>query len=237
MNNGSSNKKRQQFTSPVARNDEKNSEIWSQLGKIKKFKANTTIWGQGDKADYVYVIKNGSVRIDYTNFDGKTLCLYILSNGMLVGEGAVIRKSAHNYRCVTLGECELYCIPSNIFLSKLSESVKFSNLVLDQTMQKRLLLMRRFSRNSYGDTRQKLCHFIYDCGLPYVSSEGEEKNSVEISFFTHQVLSELLGISRVAISNCMKQLAREELIIQKRGKIHISDFSKLKEECVDFLHE
>lgn len=133
-----SNKADKILTSPVARNDEMPWKIWSQIGVLKKERPGTVIWQQGEESEYVYIIKKGTVRIDYLNFHGKTLCLYILSDGMIVGEGAVISKKPHNYQCVTLGECEMYAVSSQLFRQMLSESVEFSNLVLEQTLQKRL---------------------------------------------------------------------------------------------------
>lgn len=220
--------------SPVARDVDTDWSFFRNIAIKKTFPADSVIWSAGETFDFVFVIENGSVRIDYTNFDGKTLCMYILSNGMLVGEGAVLNATAHNYRCKTLGACTVYFLPAKDFTAALSSYTEFSNIILKQTAQKRLLLMRRLARNSYGDVREKLCHFIYDCGRPYFTAEH---NEITIPFFTHQVLSELVGVSRVAVSNCMSQLSQEGLLARKGKLLHIRDCARLIYECTDLLHD
>ena len=74
------------------------------------------ICAEGEKADKVYLIVNGKVKVYKTDSEGHETGLAIIEKGNLFGEMALFDKGIRSASVMSIEPCQLYIFRGNIFL-------------------------------------------------------------------------------------------------------------------------
>ena len=101
-------------------------------GDAETFKAADTIFAQGDRADRMYLVVNGTVSLTK---DGQVL--EQAGPGVIFGELALIDRASRSASAVAQTDCELSSIDKRRFWFLVQETPYFAELVM-RTMADRL---------------------------------------------------------------------------------------------------
>jgi len=82
----------------------------------KSIEAGEVICTEGEKADKVYLIVNGKVKVYKTDSEGKETGLAIIEKGNLFGEMALFDKGIRSASVMSIEPCHLYIFRGDIFL-------------------------------------------------------------------------------------------------------------------------
>ena len=128
--------------------------------------AGTSIFEQGQKANYLYLILNGSIEMLYKPYDGPPISVTSLEEGSIFGWSAVIGNSTYTSGAICKEDCQtirmsnqdlhMLCVSEpeagRIFLNLLAESV--STRWVDAKSQIQLLLNTRV--NAIKENKSKM---------------------------------------------------------------------------------
>ena len=179
----------------------------------RDYPKNTFILSAGDKADSLYIILTGSVKVSIVDIDGKEVILSLLEQGDIFGEMALIDDHPRSADIVTRGPCELMMIRKDDFRKCLAESPALSMQIMLGLVQKLREADRKIESlalvNVYGRVAQALLEF----------SEKKGDTLVIDDKLTHQDIARMVGASREMVTRVMRDLVDGEYISIERRSI------------------
>lgn len=73
------------------------------------------LYQQGSPSDEMFLIVEGRVRLECCHSNGKNRAIYIVSNGVTIGEAGAMFGGTHDFQAVAVSRCTLYRIPAPLF--------------------------------------------------------------------------------------------------------------------------
>jgi uncharacterized membrane protein len=131
--------------------DEQERAALAELLKSRHFAAGTKIFSAGDRADALYVIRTGKVRVELTTYEGECLVLTELETGDVLGEVSFLDGGSRTASAVAVEDTEMLAFDRSELLNFVTEH-PHAALDLMGVMAHRLrvtdeLLRMRVSRN------------------------------------------------------------------------------------------
>ena len=171
----------------------------------RRFLARATVFEEGSVGEYMYVIREGTVKVSKMSDDGREKVLEMLGPGDFFGEMALLDRAPRSASVKATTDCVLLALSRNDFIALLRRNPEIS-LELVRELARRLretdeevrgLLFERVE----GRTRRVLRRMANQPapGRPHLVSTGS---------ITHQQLADLVGTSRETITRVVKSLKR-----------------------------
>ncbi|MDD3839978.1 MAG: Crp/Fnr family transcriptional regulator [Clostridia bacterium] len=188
-----------------------------ELAQKKIFKKNEIIFNQGDRADKIFIVKEGNIKLFKISEDGKQLTLEILSGNNVFGENSLFSDECYSMSAQSIDEtCVTIYYKDD--MEKLLKSNPTISLKVIKTLSKKLYLSNEFVSNiAFNDARGRLINVLKKFAVDYgVHTE----QGILIDFYlTHQDLASIINASRTTTTNILLSLREEGLISIKDRKI------------------
>lgn len=207
--------------------NEEELQIINELTRVKKYKKDEIIFFEGEKGDYIYIIKKGQVKMLKMNQNGDEQILNIFKENDILAEVIVFDKENYPATAIALNDVELFAI----------DSQKLSNVFLDhpqitvKVMKVMSARLRRAQQNirDFGlkDSKSRLASLLFHLAEKHGKKSGE--NQVAISLFlTQKELANMIGTTRETVSRTLNNIEKDNIIKTSRKKIVIKDMESLK---------
>jgi CRP-like cAMP-binding protein len=183
----------------------------------RSYPRGSVIFEEGVPGDYMYVIKQGQVKISKLSDDGREKILEILGPGDFVGEMALLDRGPRSASVKSTQPCVLLALSRQDFLSLLRERPEIS-----------LELIRELSRR-LRETNEQIRGLLFERVegrtrrlLRRLASEPVEGRPDRLATAptTHQQLADQVGTSRETITRVLKEL-RAEGWLEQQGKRYL----------------
>lgn len=178
----------------------------------------TVLYWQGGPADELFLILSGRAQLECCHSDGKKRTIYVISSGVTVGEAGCLFHGTRDYQAITITECQICRVPAPEFRRRVEQSTALAMNVLYIAARKGQILAHLLVSDGFLDLRARLLQTLLYLAEQY-GTETPEGVLLSIRF-THQDIADLLGTSRVAISQSFQELARKGFI-QKQGRFYL----------------
>ena len=199
--------------------------------KPKTYNKNQVIFYQNCVSDYVYLVKEGRIRLDIYSPSGEEKTLFIADKGTFIGEISPIDGLPNICRATAATDSAVYLIPKTEFLRQLHSNFKFATDLLYLFTLKMRALVEDIKQLSFNDSYYRVCDALAHLVRQYAThtKEGYKLNMK----FTHQEMGSLTGLSRVSVSNIISDLTSKGIIKKEQGYVIIKDFDSI----LDFLND
>jgi len=196
------------------------SADWSEIytyGIEKTVSTGETIYAANQRANHIYLIKNGRVRLFHTSHEGKEKALIIMCNGTIIGDS--VMNDFHFEGAITASETTYFAFGRKQFFELMetnknlfTQQIKFLDLKA-QTLALSNLLVACYDAETR--IRYALFHLANQFGSPL------KTGGIRIYMqFTQQELADLVGTSRVTVANMINAFVQNGLI-KKDGRFYI----------------
>ncbi len=197
------------------------------IQKEKEFDKGSYIYFVGDPSDYVYLVKQGRVKISSYADDGKEIVKTILNAGEIFGELAITGEDKRKDFAQVLDARTIICPLSIRDMRNLMEDDQELSFKIFKLIGFRMRkLERRLELLISKDARTRVVEFIKD-----MAQERGEKVGLEVmikSHLKHQDIASLTGTSRQTVTTIMNDLKEKNLISFDRRRILIRDLEQLR---------
>jgi len=193
--------------------------------KPKKYRKNEIVFYQNCISDYVYLVKNGRVRLDLYSRGGDKKTLFIADKGTLIGEVSPIDNLPNICQATAATDSSIYLIPKSEFLRQLNSNHKFAMDLLSVYALKIRSLVNEVKRLSFDDSYQRVCDALAHLVMQYATPtpKGYKLNMK----FTHQEMASLTRLSRVSVSNIISDLTSKGILVKENGYLIVKDLDSI----------
>lgn len=186
--------------------------LFRRYGHIRRFSAGQQIFLKDAPAQEIYYLESGKVRAYLLYPDGTERTLCFVERGNLVGEEVAARPPVRIVCADAATDLLMYAMDAGQLFRGCAENPESFPELLALFMKKIELLSSWIFYAQFTKNEGKLACFLY--------SNTETRQQVS---YTQEQIAAVTGMSRVSVSNCLKQFRERGLIQQSYGRIRVMD--------------
>lgn len=191
------------------------------------YKRDDYVYFPHDKADSIYMIAQGRVKIGHYMEDGKEVVSSILTTGEIFGELALAGEETRRHFAQVMDENTSICPLGIEELKQLMYGDRELSFKMLKLVGLRLMkLERKLELLVFKDARTRIIEFLKDAASWKGKKVGFE--TMIPTKLTHKDIAALTGTSRQTVTTILNELKEKNLINFDRKKILIRDLAQLK---------
>ncbi|UOE93188.1 Crp/Fnr family transcriptional regulator [Alkalihalobacillus sp. LMS39] len=207
-----------------------NQKILLEIGTSFVVTEGTKLFSEGDKPEFVYLIRSGKVSLSKMTIDGKEISVHLKQKDELVGEVGLFNEMSISVTATVQEDAELVRFETN----RLEELFYVNGEIA-------VAFMKWFARHTQS-TQAKfkdllLCGksgALYSTLIRFCNSYGiEHEKGILINVqLTNQDLANYIGTARESVNRMLNELKKKNVVMMENGFIVVMDLKFLK----DYLH-
>ena len=197
-------------------------KAFCKLSQIAVYPPAAELFRQGFRAQGIYCIHSGLVKLVNLTPDGKELIVGLRSSGWILGAPAVIIQKPHPVTAVTLMHCHLHYCPGVDFLRFAKFNVEFSKHLLHLYSCEVYDHIRHLVMLGTLTARQRLEQLL----LQMISSKSQKEMRLKWPLKLEEI-AQLIAVQPEHLSRVLKEMEEEGIIQREKGGIVVSDPQRL----------
>jgi CRP/FNR family cyclic AMP-dependent transcriptional regulator len=178
-----------------------------------------TIFTQGDKADAVFYVQKGKVRLTVVSKAGKEATIGIVNENNFFGEGSLAGQLLRMGSAESLTDCEILRVEKRSMLSALHREHAFSDLFVAYLLARNIRYEEDLVDQLFNSSEKRLARILLL--LAHFGKEGIPETVVPK--ISQETLAEMIGTTRSRVSFFMNRFRKLGFIHYNGGlKVHSS---------------
>ena len=185
------------------------------------------VYFMGEPPEYVYIVKEGRVKLGTYSEEGKEIVKTILTPGEVFGELALAGEENRRDFAMVLDANTVIC-PMTIedMRARMADNQELSLTIFKMVGSRMRKLERRIELLISKDARTRVIELLRDMAKEKGKKIGFE--TMIPNHLKHQDIASLTGTSRQTVTTILNELKEKNIINFDRRKILIRDMEKLK---------
>jgi CRP/FNR family transcriptional regulator/CRP/FNR family cyclic AMP-dependent transcriptional regulator len=183
----------------------------------RRFPRNTTIVEEGLAGDYMYVMREGRVKVTMLSEDGREKILEFLEAGSFFGEMSLLDRAPRSASVKTLKPVRLLALSRTDFLSLLRKSPDLALAVIQELSRRLRNVDKQASALSFQRVKDRTK------GLLERLARDPHQGGRITPALTHQQMADMIGTSRETVTRVVKELKQEEWLAQEGKRYLVPD--------------
>jgi CRP/FNR family cyclic AMP-dependent transcriptional regulator len=193
--------------------------------RSKDFPANTPVYLPAEKADHVFLLAKGLVKVSHLTADAKESILAFVESGELFGELALFDGQSRDELVKTMEPSTVVMIPAARLQQLMADSTDVALAITKLVGLRRQRIERRLKNLLFLSNRDRLVHLLLELAEQYgVSTDDGVRLRIKLS---HQELANLIGSTRETVTVVLGQLRAQDCVAGGRRKIVITQPERL----------
>lgn len=205
-------------------------EYVKSLGRKRIYPKDTPVFIKDQKADGIYLIYTGLVKVSSLYHDGREKVFAILGEGEILGEMTLWGSNLRSASVETIEVTTFFIISHDNFRLLLKTLPGLSLKVIELLSERLRQAVRQIEDLTFLDARRRVIG-----SLIYLSDEKGRKVGTDINIvvsLTHAELANLTGVTRETVTKVLNELQNEKLINTSRRQIKVIDQTTLREQLL-----
>ncbi len=180
---------------------------------------NRNIFLQGERADSVFYLKQGTVKLAVTSEEGKDAIFALAEAGELFGESCLAGQSTRMSTASALTDCTLIRIDRAVMASLLHENHAVAELLVMHLLRRNMRYEEDLVDQLFNTSEQRLARSLLL--LAHVGREGKTE-SVKAKV-NQETLAQMVGTTRSRVSHFMNKFRQRGLVdYNSRGELMVT---------------
>lgn len=180
------------------------------------------IFLQGERADSVYYLQEGAVKLAVTSEDGKDSIFAIAETGEIFGQGCLAGQTVRMATATGLTDCTLIRIDKPVMVILLHEQHAVSELLTMQLLRRNIRYEEDLVVHLSNSSEQRLARSLLL--LAHIGDGKTESRSAKVN---QETLAQMIGTTRSRVSHFMNKF-RERGLVNYTGRGDLMVSSKLQ---------
>ncbi|MAG30008.1 MAG: cAMP phosphodiesterase [Deltaproteobacteria bacterium] len=182
----------------------------------RRFPKNATVVEEGLPGDYMYVIRQGRVKVTKASEDGREKIMNFLEAGAFFGDMALLGDETRSASVKTLEESVLLALSRRDFIDLIRQSPDLSLAVIEE-LANRLRETNEQARSLSFQGVEERTRNLFE-RIARADEAGADR--LLTPALTHQQIADMVGTSRETVTRAIKQLKESGWLAQE-GKRYV----------------
>jgi len=174
----------------------------------RDYRHKQAIFTQGDKADAMFYIQNGNVKLTVASTDGKKAVISILRQGDFFGEGCLVRQSLRMSSATAIQPSTIARVKRLTIVRLIHEDAAFARLFVSHLLSRIERIEEAFVDQIFSSSEKRLARIL----LVLARFGLESKPEPGILNVSQETLAEMVGTTRSRVSYFMNRFRKMGLI-------------------------
>ena len=183
---------------------------------ISSYKTGDSVFSQGDRADDIFYVREGKIKITIVSQRGKEAVIAIVPTGSFFGELALNGQRIRPATAVSMEDCKIVRMSRALMLSTLRDEPAFSKFFIEHLLLRNRRIEEDLVDQLFNSSEKRLARIL----LLLANFGKEGKPETVIPDVTQAMLAEMIGTTRSRVSFFMNKF-RKLGFIEYNGKIQI----------------
>ena len=172
---------------------------------VRHYRPKQAIFSQGDRADAVFYIREGKVRLSVLSKQGKEATIALLGSGDFLGEGCIASDQPIRLAtAIAITECSLLKIEKSRMLRTLHEEHAFSDMFVAYVVERHNRTQADLVDQLFNSSEKRLAR-----ALLLLSRVGKEaKSETVVPRVSQETLAEMVGTTRSRVNFFMNKFRK-----------------------------
>jgi CRP/FNR family cyclic AMP-dependent transcriptional regulator len=180
---------------------------------------NRNIFLQGDRAESVFYLKQGTVKLAVTSEEGKDAIFALAEAGEIFGEGCLAGQHVRMATASALTDCTLIRIDRAVMAHLLQEQHAIAELLVMHLLRRNTRYEEDLVDQLFNNSEQRLARSLLL--LAHVSKEG--KTEPVKAKVNQETLAQMVGTTRSRVSYFMNKFRERGLVdYNSRGELMVT---------------
>jgi CRP-like cAMP-binding protein len=174
------------------------------------------LFSQGDKADAVFYIQAGLVKLTVVSQQGKEAIIAVLEKGVFFGEGCLAGQLVCMSTATTAEDSTLVRIEKAAMIRALHDEPDFSELFLAHLLARNIRIQEDLVDHLFNSSEKRLARVL----LLLAHIGKERKPEPALAKISQETLAEMIGTTRSRVSFFMNKF-RKLGFVYYNGGLHV----------------
>jgi CRP/FNR family cyclic AMP-dependent transcriptional regulator len=171
---------------------------------IALFPKKQTVFAQGDKADSVFYIQSGKVKLSVVASSGKEATIGILNEGNFFGEGCLTGQPLRMCSAIAISDCTVMRIDKKSMMEVIHREPAFSDMFVAYLLSRNIRYEEDLVDQLFNSSEKRLARILL-----LLSRFGKDgKAEVAIPKISQETLAEMVGTTRSRINFFMNRFRK-----------------------------
>ncbi len=184
------------------------------------------IYMPGDRADFVYILKHGRVKLSVLSESGKEIAIDIIQPGEIFGEFALVDESQRSNMTQALDDVLMWVFSKHDFTKLLTSLPMLALSYIKLVGDRRRRMEKKLSAITSKAVSARICELLHE--LSTGSVEVETAASDYLVPLTHHDVASLIGASRQTATTVLNDLERRGIIELGYGWLRVKCLKQLQ---------
>jgi CRP/FNR family cyclic AMP-dependent transcriptional regulator len=175
------------------------------------------IFSQGDRADAIYFIHTGRVKVSVVSSAGKEAVLAMIGPHGFFGEGSLVGQSLRMSTATALEAAMLFQIDKRTMLQALHAQPELSEKFMASLLKRNIDLEEDLCDQLFNHSEKRLARVLLKLAR---LREHDVLPDAAIPTMSHETLAEMVGTTRARISHFMNKF-RKMGLIEYNGQLKV----------------
>lgn len=181
----------------------------------RQYAKNVTIVEEGLPGEYMYVIREGRVKVTKLSEDGREKIMDFLEEGAFFGEMALLDRAPRSASVKALAPVRVLALSRVDFLGHLRQSPDLALAVIQVLTARLREADEQASSMSFQRVKERTQGLLQRIARP---EESEDPQRHITPALTHQQIADMVGTSRETVTRVVKQLKDDGWLEQRRKR-------------------
>lgn len=162
----------------------------------REYRANETVFSQGDPANAVYYVETGKVKLNVVSKSGKEAVIAILPDDHFFGEGCLAGQPVHMATASALQRSTIVRVEKTFMLGLLRREADFAQQFLTHLLFRNIRMEADLVDHLFNSSEKRLARLL----LLMANFGQESKPLPVIAKMSQETLAEMIGTTRSRVS-------------------------------------
>ena len=184
------------------------------------------IYMPGDRAECVYILKHGRVKLSVLSESGKEIAIDIIQSGEIFGEFALVDELQRSNMAQALDDVLMWVFSKHDFTKLLTSLPMLALSYIKLVGDRRRRMEKKLSDITSKPVSGRICELLHE--LSTSAAEFESAGTDYVVPLTHQDVASLIGAARQTTTTVLNDLERRGIIELGRGWIRVKRLKELQ---------
>jgi len=184
------------------------------------------IYMPGDRAEFVYILRQGRIKLSVLSETGKEVAIDIIQPGEIFGEFALVDEASRSNMTQALDDVVMWVFSKRDFTNLLSTQSKLALSYIRLVGDRRRRMEKKLSDITSKAVSTRVCELLHELSTDVV--EVEHAAPDYLVPLTHHDVASLIGAARQTTTTVLNDLERRGIIELGRGWVRVKCLKQLQ---------
>jgi CRP/FNR family transcriptional regulator, cyclic AMP receptor protein len=180
----------------------------------------------GDRADCVYILKKGRIKLSVLAASGKEIAIDIIQPGEMFGEFALVDERSRSNMAQALDDVSASALDKRDFVRLLESLPKLALNYIRMVGDRRRRMEKKLSDITSKDVAARVCELLHE--LSAGDDPARPSGQTSLVPLVHHDIASLIGASRQTTTSVLNDLERRGIIELGRGWVRVKCLKNLQ---------